>query len=118
MCDLLWSDPEDLADSEWAVSSRGAGYLFGAAPVRTFNHKNNIELICRAHQLVMEGYKYMFDEQLVTVWSAPNYCYRCNNIAAILELDENRQAAFKTFNAAPQNANALPVKRPAPEYFL
>lgn len=60
----------------WNLSPRGAGYLFGGDVVDEFNRKNNIELICRAHQLVMEGYREMFKDQLVTVWSAPNYCYR------------------------------------------
>jgi serine/threonine-protein phosphatase 4 catalytic subunit len=49
----------------------------------------------------MEGYKEMFNRMLVTVWSAPNYCYRCGNIAAILELDENEETNYKTFHAAP-----------------
>jgi hypothetical protein len=44
----------------------------------------------------------MFNEQLVTVWSAPNYCYRCGNVAAILELDENLHKLYKLFEAAPQ----------------
>lgn len=51
--------------------------------------------------MVMEGYKYMFHEQLVTVWSAPNYCYRCGNVASILELDENLYKYYKIFEAAP-----------------
>eukprot|EP00823_Brevimastigomonas_motovehiculus_P001013 TRINITY_DN1141_c0_g1_i1.p1 TRINITY_DN1141_c0_g1~~TRINITY_DN1141_c0_g1_i1.p1 ORF type:complete len:317 (-),score=56.82 TRINITY_DN1141_c0_g1_i1:279-1229(-) len=116
MCDLLWSDPEEIEG--WGLSPRGAGYLFGGNVVKQFNHQNNLELICRAHQLVMEGYKQMFEKTLVTVWSAPNYCYRCGNVAAILELDEHRTAHFKIFEAAPQEARALPQKKPAPDYFL
>ena len=60
----------------WGLSPRGAGYLFGADITKAFAHNNSIDLIARAHQLAMEGYKLMFDQTIVTVWSAPNYCYR------------------------------------------
>ncbi|KVI02277.1 Metallophosphoesterase domain-containing protein [Cynara cardunculus var. scolymus] len=117
MCDLLWSDPEDIVDG-WGLSPRGAGFLFGGSVVTTFNHTNNIDYICRAHQLVMEGYKWMFNDQIVTVWSAPNYCYRCGNVAAILELDENLNKKFRVFEAAPQESRGAPAKKLAPDYFL
>eukprot|EP00127_Corallochytrium_limacisporum_P005562 Clim_evm79s207 gene=Clim_evmTU79s207 len=116
MCDLLWSDPEDIEG--WGLSPRGAGYLFGSEVVQQFNSTNNIDLICRAHQLVMEGYKMMFNDTIVTVWSAPNYCYRCGNVAAILELDENLQTNFKIFEAAPGDARGIPAKKPQADYFL
>lgn len=62
MCDLLWSDPDDIEG--WGISPRGAGYLFGGDVCSSFNKVNRINLIARAHQLVMEGYKWMFDEQV------------------------------------------------------
>jgi serine/threonine-protein phosphatase 4 catalytic subunit len=79
------------------LSPRGAGYLFGSNVVEAFNHSNNVREIVRAHQLIMEGYKEMFNNQLVTVWSAPNYCYRCNNVASILQVDENLGQRFVKF---------------------
>lgn len=126
MADLVWSDPEDIEG--WGISPRGAGYLFGGDVVAKFNEVNRIELIARAHQLAMEGYKSMFPikssksqqpvDALVTVWSAPNYCYRCGNVAAILELDEHLDQHFKIFEAAPQENRTVPDRNPAPEYFL
>eukprot|EP01080_Neovahlkampfia_damariscottae_P000006 gene6-4257_t len=121
MCDLLWSDPEDI--DGWGLSPRGAGYLFGGDVVEQFNQTNKIDLITRAHQLVMEGYKPMFNDTLVTVWSAPNYCYRCGNVAAILELDENLNKKYLVFDSAPQDqkmttSNSTLEKKPVPDYFL
>ena len=146
MCDLLWSDPDDI--DGWGLSPRGAGFLFGADIVKCFNQKNDLSLICRAHQLVMEGFKEMFDSTIVTLWSAPHYCYRCGNVAAILELGEDGSNAgyaprsngdvnrahevlgerqiqrqgpgrrYRVFDAAPQDSRGMPAKKPVADYFL
>jgi serine/threonine-protein phosphatase PP1-1 len=107
-CDLVWSDPEDVGN--WAVSPRGAGWLFGDKIATEFNYVNGLELIARAHQLVNEGYKMHFeDRSVVTVWSAPNYCYRCGNVASIMNLNDNLETEFKIFSAVPAEARAVPV---------
>jgi serine/threonine-protein phosphatase 6 catalytic subunit len=115
-CDLMWSDPEDIEN--WAVSQRGAGWLFGSKVTAQFNHINGLELICRAHQLVQEGYKYMFPEKsLITVWSAPNYCYRCGNIASILAFDEHLDREIRIFKCVPESG-APSFEKAGVQYFF
>lgn len=117
-CDLVWSDPEDI--DTWAVSPRGAGWLFGDKVATEFNHVNGLKTIARAHQLVNEGYKYHFPEKsVVTVWSAPNYCYRCGNVASIMTVDTNLDTKFSIFSAVPDDQRHVPAGRRGPsDYFL
>ncbi|KAJ8754903.1 hypothetical protein K2173_015415 [Erythroxylum novogranatense] len=89
MCNLLWSDLEDIVDG-WGFSPRGAGFLFGGT---SFNHSDNLNSICCAHQLVMEGYKWI-----------------CVNVAAIFKLDENLNKQFCVFDATPQESRGTPTK--------
>ncbi|QQP55944.1 Serine/threonine-protein phosphatase, partial [Caligus rogercresseyi] len=53
-------------------------------------------------------YKYMFDDKLITVWSAPNYCYRCGNVASILKVNDvdNREPVI--FSAVPDTNRVIP----------
>ncbi|KAI1305426.1 calcineurin-like phosphoesterase [Xylaria venustula] len=117
-CDLVWSDPEDV--ETWAISPRGAGWLFGDKVATEFNHVNGLKLIARAHQLVNEGYKYHFPQNsVVTVWSAPNYCYRCGNVASIMTVDKNLDPKFCIFSAVPDDMRHVPAGRRGPsDYFL
>ena len=115
-CDLMWSDPDDI--ETWIISCRGAGWIYGWKVVDEFTHINGLELICRAHQLVMEGFKYWFqNKNLCTVWSAPNYCYRCGNRASILKLDSDLSRTIDYFDFSEKSVNSAPPKTLVP-YFL
>ena len=66
----------------------------------------------------MDGFKYWFkDSTLVTVWSAPNYCYRCGNVASILKVDENLEKSFEIFHATKDSSKVVPIRQVVP-YFL
>ncbi|KAL7068434.1 putative serine/threonine protein phosphatase [Cryptosporidium serpentis] len=117
MCDLLWSDPDER--NGWSMSPRGAGYVFGPDVSQKFIHTNGLSTICRAHQLTMDGYTWAHDDNVVTVFSAPNYCYRCGNQAALMELDEFENKQFLTFDTAPRRGEARKnIQNTIPQYFL
>lgn len=114
-CDLVWLDPDNV--DTWAVLPRGAGWLFGGKVSREFNHINNLQLIARAHQLVMEGYRYHFkDRDVVTVWLAPNYCYRCGNVASVMRIEDDLKPQFRIFSAVSDEGRVQP--RRGNEYFM
>jgi serine/threonine-protein phosphatase PP1 catalytic subunit len=71
--DLLWSDPSDTA-VDWEENERGVSYCFGKAIINDFLSRYDMDLICRAHMVVEDGYEFWNERSLVTVFSAPNYC--------------------------------------------
>jgi serine/threonine-protein phosphatase PPG1 len=101
IADIMWSDPDSEKEG-FSVSPRGAGYVFGHDVVLKFLWMNKLDHVCRAHQLCMTGYQLLFkDECMSTVWSAPNYCYRFNNVASVLEIDDTGNRHYNVFTQAP-----------------
>ena len=97
--DLLWSDPEkDL--SGWEENDRGVSFVFGPDIVSTFLKKHDLDLICRAHQVVEDGYEFFAKRQLVTLFSAPNYCGEFDNSGAMMSVDETLMCSFQILKPA------------------
>lgn len=112
MCDLLWSDP-DLTKG-FGASPRGAGFTFGQDRSEEFCAHNKLELLCRAHQLMMEGHEFVHAGKVVTVFSAPNYCGRCGNKASLMEVNGD-VCEITDFVSGPQQ----PEKEDrVPDFFL
>jgi len=87
ICDLLWSDP-NLSSEDWVENERGVSHLYGSKAVSTFLKNNSLQMIIRGHQVVEDGYQFHFNRQLVTVFSAPNYCEEFDNSGAMIVIDE------------------------------
>ncbi|WVZ61368.1 hypothetical protein U9M48_011260 [Paspalum notatum var. saurae] len=94
LCDLLWSDP--AADvSGWAPNhERGVSCTFGPDVLSAFLRAHDLDLLCRAHQVVEDGYQFFADRKLVTVFSAPNYCGEFDNDAAVMAIDADLVCSF------------------------
>merc|ERR1712118_282865 len=82
----------------WCENDRGVGFSFGPDALTNFNQRFGLDLIVRAHQVVEDGYEFFANRQLVTLFSAPNYCGEFDNAAALLELSDDLTASFKLYN--------------------
>jgi serine/threonine-protein phosphatase PP1 catalytic subunit len=99
LCDLLWSDP-DGATVGWGDNDRGVSYTFGSDAVTEFLQRHDLDLVCRAHQVVEDGYEFFARRQLVTIFSAPNYCGEFDNAGAMMSVDETLMCSFQILKPA------------------
>ncbi|EKU21297.1 serine threonine-protein phosphatase pp1-gamma catalytic subunit [Nannochloropsis gaditana CCMP526] len=93
LCDLLWADP-DKEINGWGENERGVSFTFGEDIVRSFLKRHDLDLICRAHQVVEDGYEFFAQRQLVTLFSAPNYCGEFDNAGAMMSVDATLMCSF------------------------
>jgi serine/threonine-protein phosphatase PP1 catalytic subunit len=82
LCDLLWADP-DKDIQGWGENDRGVSFTFGPDVVTSFLKRQELDLICRAHQVVEDGYEFFAKRQLVTLFSAPNYCLAAGTLISL-----------------------------------
>ncbi|KAM7272274.1 hypothetical protein ACFE04_026937 [Oxalis oulophora] len=113
LCDLLWSDPHPKIQG-WADSDRGVSCTFGADVVADFLDKNDLDLICRGHQVVEDGYEFFAKRRLVTIFSAPNYGGEFDNAGALLSVDESLVCSFEILKPVDKSSssNVPQLKKP------
>jgi len=99
LCDLLWADPLPEG-SGFGPNDRGVSVSFGADVLSNVLDKEDLDLVVRAHQVVEDGYEFFGGRQLVTIFSAPNYCGEFDNAASILNINEGLQCTFQVLKPA------------------
>ncbi|MED6156440.1 hypothetical protein PIB30_014404 [Stylosanthes scabra] len=112
LCDLLWADPDPSLDG-WADSDRGISCTFGPNAVTEFLDKNDLDLVCRGHQVVEDGYEFFAKRRLVTIFSAPNYGGEFDNAGALLSVDESLVCSFEILKPVDKGSSSkVALKKP------
>jgi hypothetical protein len=73
--------------------------------VKSFLAKNNLNMIIRAHECVMDGFERFAGGALITVFSATDYCRKHKNAGAILILKTNYEIIPKMIYPSNTNEN-------------
>jgi serine/threonine-protein phosphatase 4 catalytic subunit len=103
---LLWSDPSESI-TEWTRSDRRSGYFFNSFHTKKFLEINGLQMVVRSHEMA-DGYKIMHGGLLVTIWSAPNYCYLCGNKAGVLKVTGDGEDSYFVYDAMPEARRKKP----------
>ena len=93
LCDILWSDPK-TSEVDWEENERGVSFTFNSDVVENFCAKNEIDLVCRGHLVVDDGYEFFANRKLVTIFSAPNYCGMFENDGCLMKVAADLTCSF------------------------
>ncbi|KAJ7545490.1 hypothetical protein O6H91_09G122400 [Diphasiastrum complanatum] len=117
LMDLLWSDPTENDSVEGLrPNARGPGLVtFGPDRVLEFCKNNDLQLIVRAHECVMDGFERFAQGHLITLFSATNYCGTANNAGAILVLGRDLVVVPKLIHPLPP---AVTSPESSPEHHM
>jgi len=69
MEEMRWNDPTEQIDNFIFNYQRGSHYLFGRSVFGNFMEAIGGKVLVRSHEYVSQGYKFMFDNRLVTIFS-------------------------------------------------
>ncbi|KAH9569833.1 hypothetical protein CY35_02G010600 [Sphagnum magellanicum] len=96
----FYDEYPDKEVAGWGENDRGVSFTFGPDTVSDFLQKHDLDLICRAHQVVEDGYEFFAKRQLVTIFSAPNYCGEFDNAGAMMSVDDTLMCSFQILKPA------------------
>lgn len=107
--EMLWADPQ--VSNGFGPSPRGLSSAFGPDITQQFLENNNLKRIIRSHEVRHGGYDFEHNGNLITLFSAPNYCDTEKNLGAIIHVSpgnkSSKQSAIdkdliiETFTASP-----------------
>ncbi|KAK8105879.1 serine/threonine-protein phosphatase PP2A catalytic subunit [Apiospora kogelbergensis] len=121
MCDLLWSDPDDRCG--WGISPPWCRIHLRPGHLRGLQPQQRLDAYCQSPSARHGGIQLVSRQECrhhilrSNSESAPNYCYRCGNQAAIMEIDEHLKYTFLQFDPCPRAGEPM-VSRRTPDYFL
>ncbi|XP_023172641.1 serine/threonine-protein phosphatase PP-Y [Drosophila hydei] len=110
LCDLLWADLNHSGDG-WGINDRGVSVTYSEVIVREFLSRYDFDLICRAHEVVEDGYQFFGHRNLITIFSAPNYCGQMNNSGAVLRVNKELNCSLTIMKPSEYYASCKPTEK-------
>ncbi|CAJ0579513.1 unnamed protein product, partial [Mesorhabditis spiculigera] len=111
--DLMWADPTQDTCGFLPNKSRSASYTFGEDVVKAFCAKLGLELVVRAHEMVMDGHVLQAENRCCTIFTAPNYCGTDRNSGSVMLVSEKLEISFETLRPRPVVRGTLDERREA-----